>query len=135
MIIILFAQVIARYFFDFPVMWSEEIGRYMYIWVVYLGSSLAFINKKHLIVDILVDKLNGSLKIKLFFIIYVSILFFLTFVLIYGFQYVKINWHHPTYTIKFIKLGWAYASIPVGSFFMIINIIRLLPEIVKKIKT
>ncbi len=132
MVILLFAQVIARYIFDFPVMWSEEVGRYLYIWIVYLAASLAFRDKKHLIVDILISKLKYSLRVKWVFTIYILIIIFLSFVFIYGFQYAKINWALFAHSTRLIKLGWAYAAIPVGSLFMIINITRLLPELLKK---
>jgi len=132
MVIMLFAQVISRYVFSFPVMWSEEMGRYIFIWLSYLGGAFALKEKRHLFVDVLFNKLKYSLRMKMLFIIYFLVLIFLSFVFIYGLQYTKLNWYEFAYSTRFVKVGWAYAAIPVGSLFMIINIIRILAEILKK---
>lgn len=52
--VIIFAQVIARYVFDSSFSWSEEISRYLFIWMIYLGVSYAVKQDKHIKVDTLV---------------------------------------------------------------------------------
>lgn len=126
MVILLFAEVISRFIFNFPIMWSEEIGRYLFIWIVYLGSSIAFIKKKHLRVDFLVRKINKPYDSYLEFILLSMIMIFLFFVFINGLKYIGIYWNTQAYSTKYIKLGWVYASIPIGSFFMVLNIFRVL---------
>ena len=36
MVLMVLAQVVARKFFD-PLVWSEELARYLFIWVMFLG--------------------------------------------------------------------------------------------------
>jgi len=131
MIILIFAEVISRYFFDFPIMWSEEIGRYLFIWIVYLGAAQAFILRRHLTVDFLVQKLRYPYKEYLELTLNFVIIVFLFFVFLYGLQYAMMNLDKPAYSFKYIRLGWAYASIPIGFVFMIFNIIRIIPVILK----
>jgi len=132
MVILLFAEVVSRYVFNFPAMWSEEIGRYLFIWVVYLGSSIAFIRKRHLKVDFLVRKIKEPYNTYLEVILLSIIMIFLFFVFLYGLKYIGIYWNTPAYSIKYIKLGWAYASVPIGSIFMVLNIIRIIPSTLNK---
>lgn len=134
MVILLFAEVISRYIFNFPIMWSEEIGRYLFIWIVYLGSSIAFIKKRHLKVDFLVRKINEPYSIYLEVILLSIIMIFLFFVFLYGLKYIGIYWNTPAYSIKYIKLGWVYASVPIGSIFMVLNLIRIILPILNKIR-
>jgi len=131
MVILLFAEVISRYFFSFPIMWSEEIGRYLFIWIVYIGAAQAFIKRRHLRVDFLVNKLRYPYNTYLELILYFIIMVFLFFVFLYGLKYAGMNLDKPAYSFKYIRLGWAYASIPIGSVFMILNIIRIIPGILK----
>lgn len=49
--IILFIQVIMRYVFNASLSWSEEIARYMFIWMVYIGVSYGAKQMKHLKID------------------------------------------------------------------------------------
>ncbi|MCL2601411.1 MAG: TRAP transporter small permease subunit, partial [Treponema sp.] len=47
MVIILFIQVIMRRVFNNSLFWSEELARYMFIWLVYLGISHGARLRKH----------------------------------------------------------------------------------------
>lgn len=134
MVILLFAQVVSRYVFNFPVMWSEEIGRYLFIWIVYLGSSIAFIRKRHLKVDFLVRKIKEPYSTYLEVTVLSIIMIFLFFVFLYGLKYIGIYWDTPAYSIGYIKLGWVYASIPIGGILMILNIIRVILSILNNKK-
>ena len=39
MCLVLLAQVISRYLFGKPLTWSEELARYMFVWLALLGSA------------------------------------------------------------------------------------------------
>lgn len=55
--LILFANVILRYFFAQGLVWAEESVRYLIIWIVFLGSSVAARQSTHINVDVLVNLL------------------------------------------------------------------------------
>jgi TRAP-type C4-dicarboxylate transport system permease small subunit len=44
----IFAQVVSRYFFRFPLVWVEEISTYAFIWIVFTGASLGLKRKRHI---------------------------------------------------------------------------------------
>lgn len=54
------AQVTLRYGFGLTPLWSEEIGRYLLIWTVLIGSALSVRGDQHLRVDLLVRVLPAS---------------------------------------------------------------------------
>lgn len=43
-----------------PLSWSEEIARYLFVWIIYLAGSRAMATQKHLTVDILPLFLKGK---------------------------------------------------------------------------
>ena len=51
--LLIFAQVICRYVFNYSLYWSEELGRYTLIWITFLGASVGFKRKAHVGVDFL----------------------------------------------------------------------------------
>jgi TRAP-type C4-dicarboxylate transport system permease small subunit len=48
-----FANVMARYFFNSPIQWAEELARYSFIWVVFLGAVVCTKRQRHITIDIL----------------------------------------------------------------------------------
>jgi TRAP-type C4-dicarboxylate transport system permease small subunit len=52
-----FANVVARYFFNSPIQWAEELARYSFIWVVFLGAVVCTKRKRHIVIDILQQSL------------------------------------------------------------------------------
>ena len=53
MLAIIFMQVITRYIFGFSFEWSEELARFLFVWVVFLGSALIMGEEGHLAVELL----------------------------------------------------------------------------------
>lgn len=127
MIISLFGEVISRFFFNLPMMWAEEVGRYLFIWIVYLGAAQAFIKNKHLTVDFLAKKIPSPYSNYLDIILHLMIMLFLFFVFVNGVKYAGMNFNKPAYSIEWIRLGWTYSAIPVGAVLMLLNIIRIIP--------
>jgi TRAP-type C4-dicarboxylate transport system permease small subunit len=74
MAVFVFGNVILRYFFHSGWTWAEEISRFLFIWLTFLGSILAFKDNEHLGVDTLVTKLSFKGK-KILFIVNNFIIF------------------------------------------------------------
>lgn len=51
MTLIIFVQVIMRYVFNSSLSWSEELARYLFIWLIYIGISYGCKLMKHLKID------------------------------------------------------------------------------------
>ncbi len=52
-----FTNVLARYFFNSPIQWAEELARYSFIWVVFMGAVVCTKRKRHIAIDILLQML------------------------------------------------------------------------------
>ncbi|KKI92162.1 C4-dicarboxylate ABC transporter permease [Bacillus sp. SA1-12] len=62
MVILVFGNVVLRYFFNSGITWSEEMSRYLFIWLTFLGAIGAFNNKEHLGVDMVIKRLPIKAK-------------------------------------------------------------------------
>lgn len=60
---IVFAQVVTRFIFKSPLAWSEEIARYIFIWLVWIGAAYSTKENKNIKIDILSSKLTGTRKV------------------------------------------------------------------------
>lgn len=66
-----FCNVIMRYFFHSPLMWAEELTRYIFIWVTFIGGSLCIRNNVHVKMNLLQVKLPAKAARILGIIVYV----------------------------------------------------------------
>lgn len=62
MAILVFGNVVLRYAFNSGITWSEEMSRYLFVYMVFLGAIGALKDNQHLGVDMVVKKLPSSLK-------------------------------------------------------------------------
>ena len=54
MILVTLAQVVFRYLIAAPLPWSEEMARYCFVWIVFLGGAIGLARGIHLGVDLFV---------------------------------------------------------------------------------
>ncbi len=62
MSILVFSNVVLRYAFNSGITGVDEISRYLYIWLVFLGAVTALKNHQHINVDLLAGRLTGVPK-------------------------------------------------------------------------
>jgi len=77
-------QVLARYIVKSPSSFTDELARFLLIWVGLLGSAYAMGKKKHLAIDLLPSRLKGKPKKLLNAFISILIILFAVLVLIVG---------------------------------------------------
>lgn len=55
-------QVVMRYIFNSSLSWSEELTRFVFVWQVWMGTSIGCKNNNHIRVEILSSVLKGKAK-------------------------------------------------------------------------
>lgn len=58
MSILVFLNVVLRYGFNSSINVTEEVSRYMFVWLAFLGAVLAFSENQHVSVTVLTEKLS-----------------------------------------------------------------------------
>jgi TRAP-type C4-dicarboxylate transport system permease small subunit len=66
MSVMVFANVVLRYFFDSGIVFTEEVGRYIYVWLTFLGSIVALRQGTHLGMDSIVSRVPRPVQIAFF---------------------------------------------------------------------
>ncbi|CAB3687283.1 hypothetical protein LMG26685_04600 [Achromobacter mucicolens] len=62
MVVLVFGNVVARYGFNSGITLSEELSRWMFIWLTFLGAVIALKERGHLGMDMIVAKLPTAGK-------------------------------------------------------------------------
>jgi TRAP-type transport system small permease protein len=119
MVSIVFANVISRYYLEASLAWSEEITRFMLIWMVFLGAVLAYVNDEHLGLDIIVKNLPLRLRSAIAVLVDILIMF-AVWLLVRGGVSLMLGsweWEAPATAIPY---GAIYTIVPVcGSLLLL----------------
>jgi TRAP-type C4-dicarboxylate transport system permease small subunit len=62
MALLVIAQVILRYVFNDPLTWSEEMARFTFIFLAFLGIGAAYGRRRHMFIDALIIILPGRAR-------------------------------------------------------------------------
>ncbi len=83
MVLFVFLNVFLRTFFNSGLTWSEELSRYLFVFVTYIGAISAMHSKSHIAVDTLLSRVPKKLQL-LFYVIAQGLIVFLMGVLVQG---------------------------------------------------
>jgi len=61
-VVVTFVQVLSRYVLQTSLAWTEELARYLFIWLASLGAAYAFKTRSHFLIRFVVDKFSQSLQ-------------------------------------------------------------------------
>src|SRR3954471_4085507 len=75
MVVLVFTNVVLRYAFNSGITISEELSRWLFVWMTFLGAIVALHEKGHLGTDMLVAKLPDAGKKFCLFVGYLLMLF------------------------------------------------------------
>lgn len=62
MFVILLFQIILRYFFNHPLIWSEELARYLFVWVAFIGASFGVRDSSHIKLTVIFNFFSKKLR-------------------------------------------------------------------------
>ena len=109
-------QVLSRYLFVVPAAWTEELARFLLIWIGMLGAAYAYRQGSHLGIDLLANKLNESGKQRLHGIVHIVCLLFAVNVLVVGGgSLVSMTWELKQYSAAMgLPIAYVYSVIPAS---------------------
>ncbi|WP_240375976.1 TRAP transporter small permease [Bacillus piscicola] len=109
--------VFTRYVLDNAASWTGELSSYILVWVTFLGSSWAVIEKKHINVDILTKTIPFSLQLIIKVGVHVSLLIFSCLLVYFGTIVSIDNLDNKALTLP-ITMGLVYCVIPISGLIM-----------------
>ena len=80
---LVFLNVVLRYGFNSSINVTEEVSRYLFVWLTFLGAILAFSDNQHVSVTMLTDKLS-PLKRHILRLLTDSIMLFCCYLIVQG---------------------------------------------------
>jgi len=122
--------VVTRYAMGRQAQWTEELARFLLVWVALLGGAVAFGTKGHLGVDYFVGKFHPDAQNLLAVVAHLIVLFFAVAVFIFGGIRVvtdALAMEQMTPALGW-KMGHVYLALPIAGVFMALFAIENLIE-------
>jgi len=133
MLVVIFAQVVSRYFFNWTPEWSEELARYLFVWVVFIGSALIMGESGHLAVQFVPNHFKGTAAGKaLEIVINLSGYVFILLLLVQGTKMMQVMTFQISPGLE-IPMSWVYSVIPISSVLMLLYLVKDTVRIVRDV--
>jgi TRAP-type C4-dicarboxylate transport system permease small subunit len=131
MVAVIFLQVVMRQL-DNSLPWTEELARYSFIWLVYIGISYGVKKQRHIKVDVMLLLLRNKGKLLLNIVANLLFLVFCLFIIYYGYDISQklLQWGQKSPANK-IPMGIVYLATPIG---MGLTSIRLVQNLILQVK-
>jgi len=109
-------QVFTRFIMNDPSSFTDELARYLLIWLGLLGAGYVTGQKMHLAIDYLLNKTKPNVKSKLEYVINISIFLFALFAMVIGgINLVSLTLYLEQISAALqIQLGYIYIVLPVS---------------------
>ncbi|OEU65986.1 MAG: hypothetical protein BBJ57_08540 [Desulfobacterales bacterium PC51MH44] len=118
-----FIQVVFRYVLHQPIYWSEEVPRFMLIWLTFLGSVLAMKNRSHLSITLLINRFPKRTRLWIQCFANIMALLFLLVMVWGGVVITNLTMPNRSAALQ-LPTGLVYLAVPVGGILMIIYLAR-----------
>lgn len=117
MTVIVFAQIFFRYVFNVPLGWSEELARFAFVWVSFIGASALMRVKEHINVTVFTDLFPSRLRAACILTANLCAMICIYFFLVGGVELTRNEWKQLAPALQ-IPMGWVYIAIPVAATLM-----------------
>ena len=113
-------QVFTRFVLNDPSTWTEELARFMLIWVSLLGAAVALGRGAHLGIDYFVAKMPEKMRRRTEAFVFLCIaVFSLLVMFVGGLELVRSNLALGQASPALgVKMGYVYLAIPISGFFL-----------------
>ena len=126
--------VFTRYVMGEQAKWTEELARFLLVWVSLLGGAVAFGTKGHLGVDYFVGKFHPETQKIIALFSHLVVLFFALAIFVYGGGRVVADALAVEQTTPALgwKMGHVYLALPLAGIFMVLYTVENLIETIRK---
>jgi C4-dicarboxylate transporter DctQ subunit len=120
--VLLFVNVVLRYWFLAPISWAEELTLYVMVWIVFIGSSVAIRTRGHIAIDLLPLVLKPEARRRLAIFVAIAVLLFLAVFFYYSGQHtLRVRASGQVTPVMQAPMWLAYLAMPAGSALMFLR--------------
>ena len=135
-IIIMTVAVLLQFFsrlFGHPLAWGEEVARYSYVWLAFIGTSYVILTREHIQINFFIHKLPQKAQKVIQILEHILIILSVLWILPSAFSHSVEQWKNLSPAME-LPTFFLYISFPIGMSLVVIRLIQLLSSDVRSIK-
>lgn len=132
MFAIFISLVVTRYFFSYSPPWSEEVSRFLLVWISMLGAAVLVLYQDHFALHMLVQKLSPRMKLVHSLVVQIVILIVCGVVFYHA---IPFAWSARDVIASGsgMSMFWPKLSVPVGMGLMIVFVLVSILDILRQL--
>lgn len=103
-------QIISRVFFS-AVGWTEEVARFLLVWITFLAATLAYRRRRHIAVTFVVDALPPRIRQASLLLATLVVVAFMISLIVVGYRYMQVQSFQKSASLR-LSMIWVYAVMP-----------------------
>lgn len=124
-------QILFRFVIKTPLHWSEELARYLMIYIVFLGVSLVLRKQRMISIEFVSEAISVSKRRILKIIVLIIVIVFSLILLVQGINILE-RVNGQTSAGLGIRMSIPYAAIPIGAALLVMNAVANILEFFMK---
>ncbi len=121
-------QILLRYVFNAPLVWTDELAQYLFVWISFMGWTMATRKRIHIGIGVVVDRLPALGRRTLHALWCALQVAFAVVLLVVGVRITRAN-----ADIAMVSIDYAfwpvYLVVPIAALFLVVYALRDLAEI------
>ena len=127
LVVTMAVEVIRRELFAYSSIWGEEIVRYSFIYLAWIGASAAVRDRAHIRIDVLYHYVNRRIKALLYILGDLVMMVVAMFAFYWSFEVVGVAWKFQSVSHGLrLPMVWFLMAVPVGFGLMMLRLLQSL---------
>lgn len=119
-VVVVSAQVFSRFVINLSIRWADELSRFAFVWLIYIGGAVTIRDGRNVCFDLILDAQKGKAWKVQFTIVTLISLLFLVLMTIFGFVLCQAELTEVSPIMKW-PMAIVCGAIPLGGILMILE--------------
>jgi TRAP-type C4-dicarboxylate transport system permease small subunit len=129
-------EVLRREVFSYSSIWGEEVVRYSFIYLAWIGAAVAVKDRVHIRIDVIMHYVPSQVKTLIYILGDLVMLSVAVVALYWSFETVLVSWTFGSVSHGLrISMVWFLAAVPVGFSLMVFRLIQSLLRDIKDFRS
>ena len=122
--LLLGASIAMRYFLGQPISWSNAVARYIYIYIVLIGSAISYMLEGHAVIESFYNIMPRGVKMVFDLAHYLIVMGLSAMLIFKGVKYTISMWGVHSPVLSFFSMGIVYFAVPICFVIIFLYLLR-----------
>ena len=122
--LLLGASIAMRFILGQPISWSNAIARYVYIYIVLIGSAISYMIEGHAVIESFYSIMPRSIKMVFDLAHYLIVMGLSAILIVKGAKYTIGMWKVHSPVLTFFPMGLVYLAVPISFMIIFLYLLR-----------